>query len=425
VILASKLFPPRQFAGLDGGVDVDGGNHFTLRSLALPAFVPTIIYEIGNGAVAPVLALTVLELGASPAVAGVVVALLGLGLLLGNVPSAALVNRIGDRKAMVVAGIVAAVGMAGAYVAPHVIVLAAATLLIGAGNAVFYLARQSFFTVAVPASSRAAAMSTLGGTHRIGLFLGPFVGAAAIHASTMRAAYLVGIAAALVAVVVLILAPELTPAETVARRPRESASVLAVWREHGRLLGTLGVAVLAIGAVRASRPVVVPLWSDHIGLDAQTTSVIFGLGAAVDMALFYPAGRIMDRFGRLWIALPSMLLLGGAMTLLPLTSGVGSLAAVTLVMSAGNGLGSGIVMTLGADVAPRDALVGFLSQWRLMNDAGNGAGPLLIAAVATWSLAGAVVGAGVVGLLAAAAVARWVPRWSPYATAAMVRTHLR
>lgn len=406
-------------------MSVDGGSRFTLRSLAPSVFLPTIVYEVGNGAVAPVLALTALELGASPAVAGVVVAVLGLGQLVGTVPSAALINRVGDRKAMMVSAVAAGVGMVASYLAGHLLVLAAATALVGASNAAFYLARQSFVTLVVPVSSRAATMSTLGGTHRIGLFLGPFVGAAAIQVADLRAAFLVGIAATVMTVGLLVVAREPPQAEAIARRPRETASVGTVLREHGRLLSTLGVAVFAIGATRAARPTVVPLWSDHIGLDPQTTSVIFGVSAAIDMALFYPAGRIMDRFGRLWIAVPSMVLLGGSMVLVPLTSGPVALAAVALIMGAGNGLGSGIVMTLGADVAPREGTVRFLSLWRLMNESGHGAGPLLVAAVATWSLAAAIVGAGLVGLLAAAAVARWAPRWSPYATAAMVRAHLR
>jgi len=403
----------------------EGQDRFTLRSLAPSIFAPAAIYEIGNGAVAPVLALTALQLHASPAVAGAVVALLGLGQLLGNIPSAALVTRVGDRRAMIVAASVAGTAMVVSYFAGHLLVLAAATLVVGACNATFYLARQSFVTLVVPASSRAAALSTLGGVHRIGLFVGPFAGAAAIHATSLRAAYLVAAAATAATIVLLLVVREPAHADAFARRPRETATVMTVWREHGRLLTTLGAAVFAVGAVRAARPTVVPLWSDHIGLDAQTTSVIFGIGAAVDMALFYPAGRIMDRFGRLWVALPSMVLVGGSMMLVPLTAGVVGLAAVTLLMSVGNGLGSGIVMTLGADVAPRDATVRFLSQWRLMGDSGNGAGPLLVAAVASWSLGAAVVAAGVMGLLAAAGMARWAPRYSPFATAAMVRAHPR
>jgi MFS family permease len=404
------------------GVGSDGGERVTLRSLAPSVFIPTMVYDVGNGAVAPILALTALQLGASAAVAGVVLALLGLGQLVGNVPSAALVNRLGDRWAMIVAAGVASAAMVALYFATHLLVLGALTLLVGACNATISLARHSFVTLVVPPTVRAAALSTLGGSHRVGLFAGPFLGAAVIHATDLRGAYLVAAVATAVTALLVFFVAEPAHAATFARRPRETASIAVLWREHGRLLLTLGLAVLAIGAVRAARPTVLPLWADHIGLDAQTTSVIFGIGAAVDMVLFYPAGRAMDRYGRLSAAMPSMLLLGSAMMVIPLTSSVVGLAAVALVMSAGNGLGSGIVMTLGADAAPSDAPVRFLSQWRLMGDSGNASGPLLVSAVTTaWSLAAAIVVLGAVGLLAAAGVARWAPRYSPFATLAMVR----
>lgn len=399
-----------------------GPGQMTLRSLVPSVFLPTVVFDIGNGAVAPILALTALELGASPALASIVVALLGIGQLGGNVPAAAMVNRVGDRRAMVISAGLAGVGMAVSYLSGHVLVLAAATLLIGACGATFGLARHSFMTIVVPVPIRAAALSTVGGSHRIGLFIGPFLGAAVIAATHQRAAFLVAVGACLATMLILFVVPEPPHAAQFARRPKETATVGSVWRQHGRLLMTLGSAIFAVGAVRAARPTVVPLWADHIGLDAQTTSVIFGIGAAVDMALFYPAGRAMDRWGRLSVSVPSMLLLGGAMVLVPLTTGAASLVAVAVAMGLGNGLGSGIVMTLGADVAPRDATVRFLAQWRLMGDTGHAAGPLIVSVVTTLaSLAGGIIAAGGLGVFAALAIARWAPRYSPYATREMVR----
>ena len=70
----------------------------------------------------------------------------------------------------------------------------------------------------------------------------------------------------------------------------------------------------------------------------------------------------------------------------------------------------------------RDATVRFLAQWRFMGDCGHAGGPLLVAAVATLvGLGAGIVAAGAVGLLAAAGVARWAPRYSPFATREMVR----
>jgi MFS family permease len=180
--------------------------------------------------------------------------------------------------------------------------------------------------------------------------------------------------------------------------------------------------VLAVGAVRAARQTVLPLWAEHLGLGAEQTSLIFGIAGAVDMALFYPSGKVMDQFGRLSIAVPSMLVLGGAMIALPLTRGAVSLTVVAMIMSLGNGIGSGMMMTLGADAAPADGRTRFLAVWRLFNDSGNAAGPVVVSLVATAaSLGVGVVAIGSVGLFAAAALGRWVPRYSPYATRASLR----
>ena len=52
------------------------------------------------------------------------------------------------------------------------------------------------------------------------------------------------------------------------------------------------------------------------------------------------------------------------------------------VVSSGNGIGSGTMMTLGADLAPKDARGEFLGVWRLIGDAGGAGGPLAVGAVA-------------------------------------------
>jgi MFS family permease len=177
------------------------------------------------------------------------------------------------------------------------------------------------------------------------------------------------------------------------------------------------MAVLAVGAVRAGRQTVLPLWAEHIHVNAQTTSVVFGIAGAADMLLFYPAGKVMDEFGRLAIALPAMLVMGVSMMLLPFTGSVLTLTIVAVVMSLGNGIGSGIMMTLGADAAPGAGRVPFLGLWRLVGDAGNAVGPVIVSAVAyAFTLAAGIASVGFVGVLAAAGLLRWTPRYTPYAT---------
>ena len=396
----------------------------TLRSIAPSVFLPAMVFEIGNGATAPVIALTALELGASPTRAGFLLALLGIGQVLGDIPASALADRIGDRRAMLLAAALAAAGLVGCFLARSLVVLGASLLVVGMSNATFYLARQSYLTEVVPTGMRARAMSTLGGSHRIGLFLGPFLGAAAIGLWDLRAAYLVAVGTAVAAGVLLLVVPDVTlppGRQSLVRGTIGSREMLAA---HRRLFTTLGLAILAVGAVRAARQTVLPLWSQHLGLSASQTSVVFGIASAVDMALFYPAGRVMDRYGRLAIAVPSMVVLGGAMMALPLTAGPVSLTIVAMVMSLGNGIGSGIMMTLGADAAPPLGRIKFLGIWRVLSDSGNAAGPVVMSLVASAAtLAVGIVSIGSAGLLAATALAVWVPRYSPFATPTSVAAH--
>ena len=199
----------------------------------------------------------------------------------------------------------------------------------------------------------------------------------------------------------------------------KNQSVGSLLRENRKMLVTVGTAVFAFSALRAARQVVVPLWAVHIGLGGEKTSIIFGIASAVDMLLFYPAGKVMDHFGRLAIAIPSPFILGATMMLLPLTHGPVSLTIVAMIMSAGNGIGSGIQMTIAADLAPVEGRIRFLSLWRVWADGGQACGPLVLSAIAAaLTLAAGTVGVGIFGIYAASAFARWLPRYSPLATRA-------
>ena len=71
-----------------------------------------------------------------------------------------------------------------------------------------------------------------------------------------------------------------------------------------------------------------------------------------------------------------------------------------LLIGFGNGLGSGIVMTLGADFSPDVGRAQFLGAWRVCGDIGTAGGPLLAsAAIFAISLAGASLMMGAVGIV--------------------------
>ncbi len=379
----------------------------TLRAIAPSAYLPTLLYGVGQGAILPVVALSALDLGASTGQASLVVALAGVGQLAGDLPAGWLTARWGERATMLGATALVAAALAVCALAGSLWVLGAGIACTGLGGAVWGLARQTYVTTVVPLHLRARALSTLGGSQRIGMFVGPFAGAGAMHLGGLDGAYWLHVGTAVAAGLLLAVIP--APGEDRRRGPRATTGLRQVARENARVLRTLGIGVFVVGAVRASRQAVIPLWADHLGLDATTTSLVFGIAGAVDMLLFYPAGKVMDAYGRAWVAVPSLLVLGVSHLLLPLSTGVVSLTGAAVLMGIGNGIGSGIIMTLGADVAPPAARPEFLGVWRLCSDSGTAGGPLLISAVtAAVALGPAIATVGVVSLAGAWALQRWI-----------------
>jgi MFS family permease len=145
----------------------------------------------------------------------------------------------------------------------------------------------------------------------------------------------------------------------------------------------------------------VPLWGDSIGLDVSEIGYVTSISSAVDAAMFIPAGYSLDHWGRKWTGAPSLAILALSLALLPLTENFATLAAVGVLAGIGNGLSSGLVLTMGADIAPKDAAGEFLGVWRLITDSGGAGGPLAVGAIAQalalWSACFATAGIGVAG----------------------------
>src|SRR5690625_1660082 len=258
------------------------------------------------------------SLGATIALAGLLTALLPIGKILADIPAGAIAARIGDRRTMILASGVAVAAAIFAALAGTVAAFAVAVLVLGMTDAVYQLARQSYLTGVVHPLRRARAMSTLGGVHRVGIFIGPFAAAALAPWFGASGGFWVAMAASIGAAAVVVLAPAL-PGEAAAAAANR-VSMWQVLRTNKSIYATLGVAVIGIGAVRGARQGALPLWTEHLGYDASATALIFGISGAIDMAMFYPAGKVMDAFGRLWVAIPSMLIMGAAMLALPLTT---------------------------------------------------------------------------------------------------------
>jgi MFS family permease len=395
--------------------DLPHSGEFRLRSVAVAAFAPATLFGLAEGAMLPVIIASAYARGASTSMAAFIGALIGIGSLLTNIPSGILATRIGERRAMLVAAVITIAGLLLCVVnlgrgAGSLGIYGAGVLLIGAAGSVYSLARQAYLTEMVPPQMRARALSTLGGTMRIGLFAGPFLGAGATQLWGLRGAYFVGIAAILVAAGIVHRAPDLELSDE-HRQASAEVTTTRVLKEHWRTFLTLGLGVLLLQAIRQTRQTVIPLWASHIGLSPTESSIIYGIAGAVEALIFYPAGKVMDVRGRRWVAVPCVTIMGIAFMLMPLTHAMVTLVLVAMLMGFGNGIGSGIVMTLAADSSPAVGRLTFLGVWRELSDAGAGIGPVILSVVTGLAGLGAgIVVSGGVGFAAGVALWRWIPR---------------
>lgn len=362
-------------------------------------------------------------------------------------------------------------GLAGHATLGHRAALIALLAVDAATGQVWALGRQSYLGTELPPELRARGMTMFGGMLRIGQVVGPLLGAGV--AALGHEAWVFGLFALLTAAATAMVAgfmvpregrpgspaagpprsvpaphdagpedgvaagtvPEITVAENPAgdhpprgdedpEGPRPVADPVAPEGSravlHRMLRVGAGVTPLMMG--RINRPVIVPLLGAAFALSGSAISAIFGVAAVIEILMVVPAGAVMDRWGRAAVAVPCSAVMGVgylALTILATTVGGSSptasmvaLAVPCLLIAVGNGLGSGIVLTLGIDVSPQQGRTRYLSWWNTVIGIGRLAAPLLVAGVAL--VAPMTVAAAASGMLCLAG-AGWLRRELPRA----------
>lgn len=354
------------------------GNQFRKRDLIRPVYLPSLLFMMAEGALLPIIPATAESFGVGLATAGAVAGALMLGALLAEVPSALINGILGERKAMMLAGVFGAIGALTALVGQNILFLAAGAAMVGAGHSLFGLARHAFLAEKVPSYTRARAMSILGGMFRGGLALGPVVGAGFVAAFGVNSVYF--LAAGVMILVSLILFS--VDAQSMVCPPSENRgqSWMIAKREKHKLR-TLGVASAVIAGIRTIRMIALPLFAISLGIDPATASLVIGLTGIIDFALFYLSGIVMDRYGRFWTSVPTLLAFGVLYMLFFTMTDLTTFAIFAALTALVNALSSGINMVLGADLAPKDARSEFLAGFRLLTTSGNAFSPYVLSGV--------------------------------------------
>ena len=429
----SGLVAPAKGKADEAAVDAQGASDVaaSLRKLVVPIYLPACLATLAQTLVLPVLPLYMDNtLLASDATIGAVSSMQGLGAFLASGFSGVLISRIGERAGMMSGGMLRCVAYCVSFVATlgndpawSTAMLYAARFGTGVGMSCFQVARQSWMAMAVPSQHRGRANGLIGGCARVASTIGPALGGMLTNVFGVPFAFSTQLCLGCVAVAVITCAvPREQPvsgaaAEAVGavKQNGESLSPVAsnnadptrpvqganadtasspskslpppptttTYNGAGReswlwRLLSVGSIGFSFSFVRAARQLLIPLKADALGLSEAAVGFTTAASFLADTLTFPAGGYLSDLHGRKAAGVPSLLLMGVGIALLASATEPVLLLVASLLTGVGNGLSSGLVMTIAQDVAPTKGRSRFIGMFKVVTDGGTFAGPMLV-----------------------------------------------
>ena len=351
-----------------------------LRDLVMPVYVPSVAGTLGIGMLVPVLPLYLRDIGMSFSEVAVVLGAVGVGAMIGGIPSGSVMARHDERLLMVVSLVAMAATTAVLGLTVALAALVALRFAYGVGLIGLRLSRQTYVAARVEAGARGRALSLIGGSFRLSLVVGPPLGG--YLADTVGFNWTFLVCGALTAAG-LAGAADHIGASPAAETPIALRVPLfaALWRYRG-VLAKAGMASGLVIAVRQGRYVALPLIAAELDLSLTAIGGLLAIGTGADLLLFPVSGYLMDRYGRLHAIVPSFLLVTVGLVILGFADTAAEIALAGAVMGVGNGIGAGTMLTMASDLAPGEARGQVLSGLAVLQDTGSLLGPLIVGVAA-------------------------------------------
>ena len=290
------------------------------------------------------------------------------------------------------------------------VVYCVAAVFIGVGFAFYYVGQHTLISSSVASSSRGRAFSFVGGFWRISGILFPLIAGGLASTVGLRAALLlfamVPVTAGLLAALCWPLpmqSPPLplpifssssstaattttTTTKMLQQQTARKASCCKILIDFKKELFQVGTFTAFLAIVRHGRHILIPLVGIAMNFDVLSISLALTTTFVCAVSIFPMSGYIMDKWGRRVNGSMSVTILGTGLAVLGLSTNFEVYIASCVLMGFGNGLSSGLIMTLGGDLASNaeeERRGPFLGVYKLVGDVGGLAGPLIAGVIAS------------------------------------------
>jgi MFS family permease len=317
---------------------------------------------------------TVGPLGGDDFAVGLVLGAFAVYSLLMRPIAGRLADRRGRRIVLIVGAIITVGASFGHLVAGTIPLLILMRLLLGVGEALFFVAALAAATDLAPDHRRGEAISLISLSLYLGIAIGPIVGEALLSVSGFAAAWLAAGIIAAASVVLSWLAPETLP-----QGARATAST------GGRLLHRRGIepGLLMLCGVWGMGPyfAFLPLLADELDLGGAGT--FFTVFALVVVGLRLVGARLPDRVGAARLSGTALVISATGMTLAWLAPTFVGLLAATVVFAIGVAFTFPAIMAMAVIGVPADERGAVVGTAGLFVDAAFGLSPAALGLLAS------------------------------------------
>jgi MFS family permease len=368
------------------------------------------VNQLGFGAIVPVIALYARSFGVLQGAIGVAIAVYGLARFLVAMPVGKLTDVLGRRAALALGGVVTAAGNLLCAAAPSFPAFVAARFVAGAGAALVLIAGQIVLADITTPARRGRVMAIYQGVFLCAVGIGPYPGGVLAERYGLAAPFVVyAVAGLLASAVAWLQVPDTRAAGGggTASLPPFAAQVRLLASHAGFMLVSLVGFTSSSVRTGALFNVVPVLARDRLALG--TDRIGFGLAVAsiVGLALAYPAGVLVDRYGRKTVIVPTTAAAGLSMLVFMTATSYAWFLVGCVVWSVAVGVSGAAPAAYAADVAPSGANAAAMSTYRMLADLGYVVGPVLLGILTDLAGADVALASSAAAMLAMAALFAW------------------